>query len=69
MFFSHRFLIFPNMGQSLQSVMEEENKLLSEKAVLHIACRIVGVNLYFFFFFFTIFLILASKRSRTHEEL
>lgn len=41
--FFYRFLVFPNMGQSLQSVMEEEEKLLSETAVLHLACRIVGV--------------------------
>ncbi|KAF3832603.1 hypothetical protein F7725_026268 [Dissostichus mawsoni] len=38
---SYRFLIFPNMGQSLHSVMEEEDELLSEKAVLQLACRIV----------------------------
>lgn len=42
--FFNRFLVFPNMGQSLQSVMEEEEKLLSETAVLHLACRIVGVT-------------------------
>ncbi|KAI3377875.1 hypothetical protein L3Q82_009011, partial [Scortum barcoo] len=38
---SHRFLIFPHMGQSLQSVMEEEAQLLSEKTVLQLACRIL----------------------------
>lgn len=31
------------MGQSLQSVMEEEDELLSERAVLQLACRIVSV--------------------------
>lgn len=66
MFFSHRFLIFPNLGESLQSVMEEENKLLSEKDVLHIACRIVGSIC---IFLSPIFFILVAKRSRTHEEL
>lgn len=40
-----RFLIFPDMGCSLQSVLEEENELLSEKAVLQLACRIVSVIL------------------------
>ncbi|XP_070684671.1 serine/threonine-protein kinase VRK3 isoform X2 [Pempheris klunzingeri] len=40
---SHRFLIFPNMGQSLQQVMEEEDELLSEKSVLQLACRILDV--------------------------
>lgn len=34
------------MGRSLQSVMEEEKKLLSEAAVLQLTCRIVGVRLY-----------------------
>ncbi|XP_034726114.1 inactive serine/threonine-protein kinase VRK3 isoform X2 [Etheostoma cragini] len=43
---SYRFLIFPNMGQSLQSVMEEEDELLSEKAVLQLACRILDVLQY-----------------------
>ncbi|XP_049455178.1 inactive serine/threonine-protein kinase VRK3 [Epinephelus fuscoguttatus] len=43
---SYRFLIFPNMGQSLQSIMEEENELLSEKAVLQLACRILDVLQY-----------------------
>lgn len=41
----YRFLIFSNMGQSLQSVMEEEKMLLSETTVLQLACRIVGVSL------------------------
>ncbi|XP_029314222.1 serine/threonine-protein kinase VRK3 [Cottoperca gobio] len=43
---SYRFLIFPNMGQSLQSVMEEEDELLTEKAVLQLACRILDVLQY-----------------------
>ncbi|XP_034419404.1 LOW QUALITY PROTEIN: inactive serine/threonine-protein kinase VRK3 [Cyclopterus lumpus] len=43
---SYRFLIFPNMGQSLQSVMEEEAELLSEKTVLQLACRILDVLQY-----------------------
>ncbi|KAJ4947254.1 hypothetical protein JOQ06_009292 [Pogonophryne albipinna] len=43
---SYRFLIFPNMGQSLHSVMEEEDELLSEKAVLQLACRILDVLQY-----------------------
>lgn len=46
-FFFNRFLIFPNMGQSLQSVMEDEDELLPEKAALQLACRIVGVGLFF----------------------
>uniref|UniRef100_A0A3Q2QK17 VRK serine/threonine kinase 3 n=1 Tax=Fundulus heteroclitus TaxID=8078 RepID=A0A3Q2QK17_FUNHE len=40
---SYRFLVFPNMGSSLQSVMEEGNKLLSEEAVLQLACRLLDV--------------------------
>ncbi|TKS70125.1 Ras-related protein [Collichthys lucidus] len=43
---SHRFLIFPNMGRSLQSVREEEDDLLSEKVVLQMACRILDVLQY-----------------------
>ncbi|XP_018523396.1 inactive serine/threonine-protein kinase VRK3 isoform X1 [Lates calcarifer] len=43
---SYRFLIFPNMGQSLQSVIEEEDGFLSEKAVLHLACRLLDVLQY-----------------------
>uniref|UniRef100_A0AAQ4QY32 VRK serine/threonine kinase 3 n=1 Tax=Gasterosteus aculeatus aculeatus TaxID=481459 RepID=A0AAQ4QY32_GASAC len=39
------FLIFPNMGQSLQSAIEKEAELPSEKAVLQLACRIVSRNL------------------------
>lgn len=40
---SYRFLIFPNMGQSLQSVIEDEDEPLSEKAVLQLSCRILDV--------------------------
>lgn len=40
----HRFLIFSNMGGSLQSFLEEEKKLLAETTVLQLACRIVGVR-------------------------
>ncbi|CAN9507045.1 unnamed protein product [Ophioblennius macclurei] len=38
---SYRFLVFPSMGQSLQSVFEEESELLSEIVVLQLACRIL----------------------------
>nr|XP_020516887.1 inactive serine/threonine-protein kinase VRK3 [Labrus bergylta]XP_020516892.1 inactive serine/threonine-protein kinase VRK3 [Labrus bergylta]XP_020516898.1 inactive serine/threonine-protein kinase VRK3 [Labrus bergylta] len=43
---SYRFLVFPNMGQCLQSVMMEKGELLSEKAVLQLACRILDVLQY-----------------------
>ncbi|CAJ1049169.1 inactive serine/threonine-protein kinase VRK3 isoform X3 [Xyrichtys novacula] len=43
---SYRFLIFPNMGQCLWSVMEEGEKLLSEKTVLQLACRLLDVLQY-----------------------
>lgn len=43
---SYRFLIFPDMGRSLQSIMEEEDELLPEKAVLQLACRILDVLQY-----------------------
>ncbi|XP_037342582.2 inactive serine/threonine-protein kinase VRK3 [Pungitius pungitius] len=43
---SYRFLIFPNMGQSLQSAIEKEAELPSEKAVLQLACRILDVLQY-----------------------
>ncbi|XP_043994154.1 inactive serine/threonine-protein kinase VRK3 isoform X5 [Gambusia affinis] len=39
----YRFLVFPDMGCSLQSILEEENELLSEMAVLQLACRILDV--------------------------
>lgn len=32
------------MGQSLQSIIEEEEDRLSEKAVLQLACRLVSVH-------------------------
>uniref|UniRef100_A0A674F3R2 VRK serine/threonine kinase 3 n=1 Tax=Salmo trutta TaxID=8032 RepID=A0A674F3R2_SALTR len=40
---SYRFLIFSSMGQSLQSFMDEGEGLLSEKAVLQLACRVLDV--------------------------
>ncbi|XP_064191467.1 inactive serine/threonine-protein kinase VRK3 isoform X3 [Anguilla rostrata] len=39
---SYRFLILPNMGQTLQSFMLE-GEVLSEKAVLQLSCRILDV--------------------------
>ena len=42
MFFFNRFLIVPNMGQSLQSVIDEDDGL-AEKAVLQLACRLVSL--------------------------
>ncbi|XP_061599878.1 inactive serine/threonine-protein kinase VRK3 [Cololabis saira] len=38
---SYRFVIFPNIGSSLYSIMEENDQLLSEKAVLQLACRLL----------------------------
>ncbi|XP_026175670.1 serine/threonine-protein kinase VRK3 isoform X2 [Mastacembelus armatus] len=43
---SYRFLIFPNMGQSLRSVIEIKNEFLSEKSVLQLTCRILDVLQY-----------------------
>ncbi|XP_029354545.1 serine/threonine-protein kinase VRK3 isoform X2 [Echeneis naucrates] len=43
---SYRFLIFPNMGKSLQTVIEEDNNILSEKAVLQLTCRLLDVLQY-----------------------
>ncbi|XP_015224018.2 serine/threonine-protein kinase VRK3 [Lepisosteus oculatus] len=40
---TYRFLIFHNMGQSLQSILDEKTLLLSEKAVLQLCCRILDV--------------------------
>ncbi|KAM4630439.1 serine/threonine-protein kinase VRK3 [Polymixia lowei] len=40
---AYRFLIFPSMGQTLQSVMEDGQQLLSEEVVLQLACRILDV--------------------------
>ncbi|KAK7913074.1 hypothetical protein WMY93_013285 [Mugilogobius chulae] len=39
-------LIFPNMGQSLQSLMNKQNNPLSEVTVLQLACRILDVLRY-----------------------
>ncbi|XP_051505154.1 inactive serine/threonine-protein kinase VRK3-like isoform X2 [Myxocyprinus asiaticus] len=38
---SYRFLVFPSMGETLQSVMEEGTGSLSEKAVLQLALRLL----------------------------
>ncbi|XP_059212205.1 inactive serine/threonine-protein kinase VRK3 [Centropristis striata] len=47
---SYRFLIFPNMGRSLSSIMEDQDQdqdqLLSERTVLQLACRILDVLQY-----------------------
>ena len=37
-----RFLIFPSMGQTLQSILESQATLPSERTVLQLACRIVS---------------------------
>lgn len=42
-FILSRFLVFADMGQSLQAIMQEENELLTEKTVLQLAYRIVSV--------------------------
>ncbi|XP_047195675.1 inactive serine/threonine-protein kinase VRK3 isoform X2 [Hippoglossus stenolepis] len=42
---SYRFLIVPNMGQSLQSVIDEDDGL-AEKAVFQLACRLLDVLQY-----------------------
>lgn len=42
---SYRFLIVPNMGQPLQSVIDEDDGL-PEKAVLQLACRLLDVLQY-----------------------
>ncbi|XP_034045597.1 inactive serine/threonine-protein kinase VRK3 isoform X1 [Thalassophryne amazonica] len=39
---SYRFLVFPDLGQSLESLMQNDG-LLSEKVVLQLACRILDV--------------------------
>ncbi|OCT84221.1 VRK serine/threonine kinase 3 L homeolog isoform X2 [Xenopus laevis] len=39
---SHRFLVFSALGQNLQSIIDEEDGKLPEKAVFHIACRIIN---------------------------
>uniref|UniRef100_A0A672MST3 Inactive serine/threonine-protein kinase VRK3-like n=1 Tax=Sinocyclocheilus grahami TaxID=75366 RepID=A0A672MST3_SINGR len=38
---AYRFLVFPSMGQTLQTVMDEGNDFLSEKAVLQLALRLL----------------------------
>ncbi|XP_016323910.1 inactive serine/threonine-protein kinase VRK3-like [Sinocyclocheilus anshuiensis] len=38
---AYRFLVFPSMGQTLQTVMDEGNDTLSEKAVLQLALRLL----------------------------
>lgn len=48
-----RFLVFPSIGQPLQTVIDEGAGSLSEKAVLQLALRLVsvllnGLNLRFF---------------------
>ncbi|CAL9701829.1 unnamed protein product [Knipowitschia caucasica] len=43
---SYRFLVFQNMGQSLQSLMSKQNRLLSEVTVLQLVCHILDVLLY-----------------------
>ncbi|XP_059366275.1 inactive serine/threonine-protein kinase VRK3-like [Carassius carassius] len=40
---AYRFLVFPSMGQTLQTVMDEGNCTLSEKAVLQLALRLLDV--------------------------
>uniref|UniRef100_A0A8C9V2A1 VRK serine/threonine kinase 3 n=1 Tax=Scleropages formosus TaxID=113540 RepID=A0A8C9V2A1_SCLFO len=40
---TYRFLIFPNMGRTLQSLLEEQGELLSQKAVLQLACHMLDV--------------------------
>ncbi|XP_048887430.1 inactive serine/threonine-protein kinase VRK3 [Brienomyrus brachyistius] len=39
----YRFLILPNMGRTLQSIMESKGGLLSQKVMLQIACRVLDV--------------------------
>ncbi|CAL8383157.1 unnamed protein product [Arctogadus glacialis] len=39
----YRFLIFPSMGQTLQSILESKATLPSERTVLQLACRILDV--------------------------
>ncbi|XP_055085591.1 inactive serine/threonine-protein kinase VRK3 isoform X2 [Periophthalmus magnuspinnatus] len=43
---SYRFLVFPNMGHSLQSLMNNQNTLLSEVTVLQLACRLLDILVY-----------------------
>uniref|UniRef100_A0A8C0YUB1 VRK serine/threonine kinase 3 n=1 Tax=Cyprinus carpio carpio TaxID=630221 RepID=A0A8C0YUB1_CYPCA len=38
---AYRFLVFPSMGDTLQTVMDEGNNTLSEKAVIQLALRLL----------------------------
>ncbi|XP_066569638.1 serine/threonine-protein kinase VRK3 isoform X2 [Amia ocellicauda] len=40
---AYRFLVLPNMGRTLQSILAEGAAPLSEKAVLQISCRLLDV--------------------------
>ncbi|XP_041125076.1 inactive serine/threonine-protein kinase VRK3 isoform X2 [Polyodon spathula] len=40
---TYRFLVLPNMGVTLQSIMSESGVSLSERAVLQVACRILDI--------------------------
>ncbi|XP_078400332.1 serine/threonine-protein kinase VRK3 isoform X2 [Cetorhinus maximus] len=40
---TYRFLVFPNLGNSLQSILEKTKKPLSEKAVLQLSYRMIDV--------------------------
>lgn len=57
------------MGQSLRSVMEEEDELLSEKAVLQLASRIVSVNLLFFQTTFNLQVIVEVVFYLSHHKM
>ncbi|KAK0150040.1 Inactive serine/threonine-protein kinase VRK3 [Merluccius polli] len=43
---NYRFLIFPSMGQTLLSILEDRGTLLSETVVLQLACRILDVLMF-----------------------
>ncbi|XP_032892175.1 inactive serine/threonine-protein kinase VRK3 [Amblyraja radiata] len=40
---TYRFLVFPNLGHSLQSIIEKNKMPLSEKAVFQLSCKIIDV--------------------------
>uniref|UniRef100_A0A4W3JT35 non-specific serine/threonine protein kinase n=1 Tax=Callorhinchus milii TaxID=7868 RepID=A0A4W3JT35_CALMI len=40
---NYRFLVFPNFGKNLQTILEESKKPLSEKAVLQLSYRMIDV--------------------------
>ncbi|XP_078256481.1 serine/threonine-protein kinase VRK3 isoform X2 [Rhinoraja longicauda] len=40
---TYRFLVFPNLGHSLQSIIEKNKKPLSEKAVFQLSYKIIDV--------------------------